>query len=55
LHPFNAFPFLAFSFGTTLINEGHASPGIVINVFMAILIGSFSLAMLAPEMQGKPS
>ncbi|KAJ7366944.1 P-loop containing nucleoside triphosphate hydrolase protein [Mycena albidolilacea] len=42
---------LAFSFGTTLINEGHASPGIVINVFMAILIGSFSLAMLAPEMQ----
>ncbi|KAF7346412.1 hypothetical protein MSAN_01869100 [Mycena sanguinolenta] len=42
---------LAFSFGTTLIDEGHASPGIVINVFMAILIGSFSLAMLAPEMQ----
>ncbi|KAJ7259510.1 P-loop containing nucleoside triphosphate hydrolase protein [Mycena haematopus] len=42
---------LAFSFGTTLINEGHASAGVVINVFMAILIGSFSLAMLAPEMQ----
>ncbi|KAJ7644192.1 P-loop containing nucleoside triphosphate hydrolase protein [Roridomyces roridus] len=42
---------LAFSFGTTLIDEGHASAGAVINVFMAILIGSFSLALLAPEMQ----
>ncbi|THH28698.1 hypothetical protein EUX98_g5479 [Antrodiella citrinella] len=42
---------LAFSFGTTLINEGHATAGIVINVFLAILIGSFSLALLAPEMQ----
>ncbi|KAJ7288261.1 P-loop containing nucleoside triphosphate hydrolase protein [Mycena rebaudengoi] len=42
---------LAFNFGTTLINSGHISPGGVINVFMAILIGSFSLAMLAPEMQ----
>ncbi|KAK0187916.1 P-loop containing nucleoside triphosphate hydrolase protein [Armillaria mellea] len=28
-----------------------ADAGIVINVFMAILIGSFSLALLAPEMQ----
>ncbi|KAF5385690.1 hypothetical protein D9757_005473 [Collybiopsis confluens] len=42
---------LAFSFGTTLILENHANAGQVINVFMAILIGSFSLAMLAPEMQ----
>ncbi|KAF8194139.1 P-loop containing nucleoside triphosphate hydrolase protein [Pholiota molesta] len=42
---------LAFSFGTTLINEGHATPGRVVNVFLAILIGSFSLALLAPEMQ----
>ncbi|KAF9013235.1 P-loop containing nucleoside triphosphate hydrolase protein [Cyathus striatus] len=42
---------LAFSFGTTLINQGHATPGSVVNVFFAILIGSFSLAMLAPEMQ----
>ncbi|KAJ6559121.1 P-loop containing nucleoside triphosphate hydrolase protein [Mycena vulgaris] len=47
---YNAYA-LAFSFGTTLINSGHATPGAVINVFMAILIGSFSLAMLAPEMQ----
>ncbi|TFK40835.1 P-loop containing nucleoside triphosphate hydrolase protein [Crucibulum laeve] len=42
---------LAFSFGTTLILSGHASPGAVVNVFLAILIGSFSLALLAPEMQ----
>uniref|UniRef100_A0A8H7Y479 P-loop containing nucleoside triphosphate hydrolase protein n=1 Tax=Psilocybe cubensis TaxID=181762 RepID=A0A8H7Y479_PSICU len=42
---------LAFSFGTTLINSNHANAGQVINVFLAILIGSFSLALLAPEMQ----
>ncbi|KAF8991424.1 P-loop containing nucleoside triphosphate hydrolase protein [Cyathus striatus] len=42
---------LAFSFGTTLINEGRAQPGTIVNVIIAILIGSFSLAMLAPEMQ----
>lgn len=43
---------LAFQFGTTLILQGHADSGQVVNVFFAILIGSFSLAMLAPEMQG---
>ncbi|KAJ3876935.1 P-loop containing nucleoside triphosphate hydrolase protein [Lentinula edodes] len=42
---------LAFDFGTTLILDGHANAGQVINVFMAILIGSFSLALLNPEMQ----
>ncbi|EIW81034.1 P-loop containing nucleoside triphosphate hydrolase protein [Coniophora puteana RWD-64-598 SS2] len=42
---------LAFDFGTTLINEGRATAGEVVNVFFAILIGSFSLAMMAPEMQ----
>ncbi|KAG5638718.1 hypothetical protein H0H81_010701 [Sphagnurus paluster] len=42
---------LAFSFGTTLILRGHADAGAVVNVFLAILIGSFSLALLAPEMQ----
>ncbi|KAI0073491.1 P-loop containing nucleoside triphosphate hydrolase protein [Panus rudis PR-1116 ss-1] len=42
---------LAFSFGTTLINSGHADAGTVVNVFLAVLIGSFSLALLAPEMQ----
>ena len=42
----------AFSFGTTLINQGYANPGQVVNVIMAFLIGSFALAMMAPEMQG---
>ena len=32
-----------------------ANAGEVINVFYAILIGSFSLALLAPEMQGSSS
>jgi ATP-binding cassette subfamily B (MDR/TAP) protein 1 len=43
---------LAFSFGITLIRSGHATPADVIAVLMSILIGSFSLLMLAPEMQG---
>ncbi|KAG6329644.1 hypothetical protein ID866_9445 [Astraeus odoratus] len=42
---------LAFDFGTTLINEGHATAGQVVNTFLAILVGSISLAMIAPEMQ----
>ncbi|KAG8741686.1 GTPase-activating protein, partial [Ceratobasidium sp. 428] len=42
---------LAFNFGTTLIIQHHADAGVVVNVFIAILIGSFSLAMLAPEQQ----
>ncbi|KAI0643098.1 P-loop containing nucleoside triphosphate hydrolase protein [Trametes meyenii] len=42
---------LAFNFGTTLINQGHAQPGQIVNVVFSILIGSFSLALLAPEMQ----
>ncbi|KAI5990431.1 ABC transporter transmembrane region-domain-containing protein [Pisolithus albus] len=42
---------LAFSFGTTLINE--ATAGKVVNVFMAILIGSFSLVTLAIEARGE--
>jgi ATP-binding cassette subfamily B (MDR/TAP) protein 1 len=44
--------YLAFSFGATLINQGHADPGQIANVIMAILIGLFSFAMIAPEMQG---
>ncbi|CAE6468894.1 unnamed protein product [Rhizoctonia solani] len=42
---------LAFHYGTTLILQGRADAGVVVNVFIAILIGSFSLAMLAPEQQ----
>ncbi|KAG8776067.1 GTPase-activating protein, partial [Serendipita sp. 398] len=40
---------LAFSFGTTLLLRGEIDVGIIVNVFLSILIGSFSLAMLAPE------
>ncbi|PPQ83491.1 hypothetical protein CVT25_006981 [Psilocybe cyanescens] len=42
---------LAFSFGTTLVNSGHITGGAAINVFMSILIGSISLALLSPELQ----
>ncbi|KAH9026281.1 P-loop containing nucleoside triphosphate hydrolase protein [Lactarius deliciosus] len=42
---------LAFSFGTTLINQGHADAGQIINVILAVLIGSFSLALMAPDAQ----
>lgn len=49
-HLYSAYA-LAFSFGITLINNGHATASEVINVALAILIGSFSLGMLAPEMQ----
>ncbi|KAI6167605.1 P-loop containing nucleoside triphosphate hydrolase protein [Pisolithus thermaeus] len=44
---------LAFSFGTTLINEGYATAGKVVNVFMAILIGSFALVSLTMEARGE--
>ncbi|KAI6118155.1 P-loop containing nucleoside triphosphate hydrolase protein [Pisolithus sp. B1] len=44
---------LAFSFGTTLINEGYATAGKVVNVFMAILIGSFALVTLTMEARGE--
>jgi ATP-binding cassette subfamily B (MDR/TAP) protein 1 len=42
---------LSFSFGTTLINEGYATPGEIVNVFMSILIGSISMAQFTPDMQ----
>ena len=42
----------AFSFGATLINQGKADPGQIVIVIMAILIGSLSLAMMAPDVQG---
>ena len=34
-----------------MILANEANVGIIVNVFMAILIGSFSLALMAPEMQ----
>ena len=42
---------LAFVYGGILVAQGKADVGIVMNVFMSILIGSFSMAMLAPEIQ----
>ncbi|KAL7421323.1 GTPase-activating protein [Cryptotrichosporon argae] len=42
---------LAFFYGGILVTQGHANSGIVINVFMSVLIGSFSMAMLTPEIQ----
>ncbi|KAF8584127.1 P-loop containing nucleoside triphosphate hydrolase protein [Ramaria rubella] len=42
---------LAFYFGTTLVIRGEANAGTVVNVVLAILTGSISLAMMAPEMQ----
>jgi len=42
---------LAFQFGTTPINEGYENAGQVVNANLAIKIGSFSLAMMAPELQ----
>ncbi|KIM25827.1 hypothetical protein M408DRAFT_204802 [Serendipita vermifera MAFF 305830] len=41
---------LAFHFGATLVLAGEIDVGVIINVFFSIVIGSFSLAMLAPEL-----
>ena len=43
---------LAFSYGTTLIIHKHATAGLILNVFLAILLGAFSLALLGPDMEG---
>ncbi|BGP31976.1 hypothetical protein JCM10296v2_003755 [Rhodotorula toruloides] len=42
---------LAFYYGTTLIIQGRATSGAVVNVFFSVLIGAFSLAQLAPNLQ----
>ncbi|GAA6048222.1 hypothetical protein JCM3770_006486, partial [Rhodotorula araucariae] len=42
---------LAFYYGTTLILQGRADSGDIVNVFFSILIGAFSLAQLAPNLQ----
>ncbi|GAA6062061.1 hypothetical protein JCM10212_003559 [Sporobolomyces blumeae] len=46
---------LAFYYGTTLILQGRADAGQIVNVFFSILIGAFSLAMLAPNLQSMSS
>jgi ATP-binding cassette subfamily B (MDR/TAP) protein 1 len=42
---------VAFYFGTTLILDGKATVGVVVNVFMSILTGSYALVLLGPEQQ----
>ncbi|KAG7444173.1 P-loop containing nucleoside triphosphate hydrolase protein [Guyanagaster necrorhizus] len=42
---------LAFYFGTTLLISGDLNAGTIVNVIFAILIGSFSLAILSPQLQ----
>lgn len=42
---------LAFFFGSKLIASGEIAPGTVITATFSILIGSFSMAMLAPNLQ----
>ncbi|KAG8944771.1 GTPase-activating protein [Tulasnella sp. 408] len=42
---------LSFSYGTTLILQGRADAGVVVNVFFSIIIGAFSLSNMAPELQ----
>ncbi|KZT57970.1 multidrug resistance protein 1 [Calocera cornea HHB12733] len=42
---------LSFYYGTTLVLDGIGDVGVIVNVFMAIVMGSFSLAQMAPEMQ----
>lgn len=43
---------LAFTFGGTLILRHEADAGIIINVLVAIIIGSFTFVTAAPQMQG---
>lgn len=41
---------LAFSFGATLVLRGEIDIGILVNVVFSIIIGSFSLVMIGPEL-----
>ncbi|CAG8709577.1 14679_t:CDS:2, partial [Racocetra persica] len=42
---------LGFWYGSTLLISHEVSPGQVVNVFFAVIIGAFSLAHLAPDIQ----
>ncbi|TFK23399.1 multidrug resistance protein 1 [Coprinopsis marcescibilis] len=42
---------LAFHFGTTLVNAGHAQAGDTVSVIFAVIIGSYALANTPPEFQ----
>ena len=41
---------LTFWYSYHLIELGEITPGVVVNVFFAVLIGSFSLGQIAPEL-----
>ena len=41
---------LAFYFGSKLVGDGEIDSGIVMNVIFSVLIGAFSMAMLAPNL-----
>ncbi|WVO17493.1 hypothetical protein L204_105185 [Cryptococcus depauperatus] len=41
---------LAFFYGGILVTQGRADSGLVINVFLSVLIGSFSLVSIGPEL-----
>ncbi|WFD29720.1 ABC-type xenobiotic transporter [Malassezia sp. CBS 17886] len=42
---------LAFYFGSKLVASGEIASGVVMNVIFSVLIGAFSMAMLAPNLQ----
>ncbi|WFD21498.1 ABC-type xenobiotic transporter [Malassezia equina] len=42
---------LAFYFGSKLVADGEVQSGVVMNVIFSVLIGAFSMAMLAPNLQ----
>lgn len=42
---------LAFAYGGRMVEDGKADSGVVLNVVFSILIGAFSIVMIAPEIQ----
>ncbi|CAG8486333.1 2351_t:CDS:2 [Paraglomus occultum] len=42
---------LAFWYGSRLLMQDQLSPGIIVNVFFAVIIGSFALGHIAPDLQ----
>ncbi|KAI0778611.1 multidrug resistance protein 1 [Trametes elegans] len=42
---------MAYNFGTTLINHGHATAGEIITVILVVIVGAFSLGHLSPQLQ----
>ena len=42
---------LAFWYGGVMLDRNEITPGVVVNVFFAVLIGAFSLGQIAPDMQ----